>query len=83
MGAKLYANIWQTDFIAIIAPDTGKVTGWIDLTGLNPDPSVLVYPFVLNGIAVNEKTGRLLVTGKCWPHLYEIDLVPRANRPRA
>jgi glutamine cyclotransferase len=74
---KLYANVWQTDFIAIIAPETGKITGWIDLAGLNPDPAVLKYPFVLNGIAVNEATGRLLVTGKHWPAIYEIELVPR------
>lgn len=79
-GEKLYANVWQTNFIAIIAPQSGKITGWIDLTGLNPDPAVLVDPFVLNGIAVNDKTGRLLVTGKCWPHLYEIQLVPRPTR---
>jgi glutaminyl-peptide cyclotransferase len=76
---KLYANVWQTDFIAIIDPRTGKITGWINLTGLNPDPQKLVYPLVLNGIAVNTQTGRLLVTGKCWPHVWEIDLVPPAK----
>lgn len=74
---KLYANVWQTDFIAIIDPGTGKITGWIDLGGLNPDPKVLKYPYVLNGIAYNEATGHLLVTGKHWPAIYEIDLVPR------
>ncbi|MFO1025677.1 MAG: glutaminyl-peptide cyclotransferase [Acetobacteraceae bacterium] len=72
---KLYANVWQTDFIAIIDPESGRITGWIDLTGLNPDPQKLVYPLVLNGIAVNTETGRLLVTGKCWPHVWEIELV--------
>ena len=76
---KIYANVWQTDFIAIIDPRTGKITGWINLTGLNPDPQKLVYPLVLNGIAVNTETGRLLVTGKCWPHVWEIDLVPPAR----
>jgi len=74
---KLFANVWQTDFVAVIAPETGKVIGWIDLTGLNPDPKRLVYPFVLNGIAFNKNTGRLLVTGKCWPNVYEIQLVAR------
>jgi glutamine cyclotransferase len=74
---KLYANVWQTDFIAIIAPDTGQMIGWIDLAGLNPDPQVLKYPYVLNGIAFNDATNRLLVTGKHWPAIYEIDLVPR------
>lgn len=76
-AGKLYANVWQTNFIAIIAPETGKVIGWIDLTGLNPDPGHLVFPCVLNGIAHDRKTGHLLVTGKCWPHAYEIELVER------
>jgi glutaminyl-peptide cyclotransferase len=79
VDGKLYANVWQTDFIAIIAPDTGRITGWIDLTGLNPDTTVLVYPLVLNGIAYNKATGRLLVTGKCWPGVYEIELTGRKN----
>lgn len=77
VDGKLYANVWQTEFIAIIAPDTGRIIGWIDLAGLNPDPQVLKYPYVLNGIAYNDRTGRLLVTGKRWPGIYEIDLVPR------
>lgn len=76
-GGKLYANVWQTDFIAVIAPQTGRIEAWIDLTGLNPEPQVLVYPLVLNGIAVNEHTGRLLVTGKQWPFVYEIELTAR------
>jgi glutamine cyclotransferase len=79
VDGKLYANVWQTNFIAIIAPQSGKIIGWIDLTGLNPDPAVLVSPYVLNGIAYNKATGRLLVTGKCWPHVYEIELVPRTK----
>jgi glutamine cyclotransferase len=80
VDGKLYANIWQTNFIAIIAPQSGKIIGWIDLTGLNPDPAVLVSPYVLNGIAYNKETGRLLVTGKRWPHVYEIDLVLREKQ---
>jgi glutamine cyclotransferase len=76
---KLYANIWETNVIAIIAPDTGRIIGWIDLAGLNPDPKVLQDPFVPNGIAYNEATGRLIVTGKTWPALYEIDLIPRSR----
>jgi glutamine cyclotransferase len=79
VDGRLYANIWQTDFIAIIAPESGRITGWIDLSGLNPEPAVLVYPLVLNGIAWNKDTGRLLVTGKCWPSVYEIELTARKN----
>ncbi len=74
---KLYANVWQTNFIAIIDPVMGKLIGWIDLEGLNPDPKELVYPYVLNGIAYDTETRHLLVTGKCWPHVWEIALVPR------
>ncbi|MBB6306799.1 glutaminyl-peptide cyclotransferase [Xanthobacter tagetidis] len=76
---RLYANVWQTPFIAIIDPAAGTLAGWIDLTGINPDPAALKYPYVLNGIAFDEATGNLLVTGKCWPHVWEIALVPRAG----
>lgn len=72
----LYANVWQTDFLARISPQTGKLTGWIDLTGLNPDPAMLKYPDVLNGIAYDAGTKHLLVTGKRWPSIFEIELVP-------
>lgn len=75
---EIYANVWQTDFIARISSSDGKVTGWIDLTGLNPDPTVLKYPDVLNGIAYDTDTGHLLVTGKRWPSVFEIELVPVA-----
>ncbi|MEP9349849.1 glutaminyl-peptide cyclotransferase [Xanthobacter sp. KR7-225] len=74
---KLYANVWQTPYIAVIDPAAGRLSAWIDLTGLNPEPKVLVYPYVLNGIAFEEASGNLLVTGKCWPHVWEIALVPR------
>jgi glutaminyl-peptide cyclotransferase len=80
---KLYANIWQTNFIAVIDPLTGSVIGWIDLTGINPEPDVLVQPYVLNGIAFNKDTSRLLVTGKCWPNIYEIELVKRTEQSGA
>lgn len=74
---EVYANVWQTHYIARIDPATGKIKAWLDLEGLNPDPMNLVYPFVLNGIAWNDQTKRLLVTGKCWPHIWEIELVRR------
>ena len=75
VNGKLYANVWQTNFIAIIDPASGHITGWLDLTGLNPDPKKLIYPLVLNGIAFDPASGHLLVTGKCWPHVWEIELV--------
>jgi len=74
-GGRVYANIWQTDLIAIIDSDTGQVTGWIDLSGLNPDPATLQGDYVLNGIAAQPLSPNLLVTGKCWPWIYEIQPV--------
>ncbi len=75
IGGRVYANIWQTDLIAIIDPDSGQVTGWIDLSGLNPDPVILRGDYVLNGIAAQPMSPYLLVTGKCWPWIYEIEPV--------
>lgn len=73
---EIYANIWTTDLIARISPETGLITGWIDLTCINPAIMKLRRSGVLNGIAFNKETGALIITGKCWPRLYEIALVP-------
>jgi glutaminyl-peptide cyclotransferase len=77
---EILANVWLTNFIARIDPATGKVTGWIDLTGLmNPaelggDPDATP-----NGIAYDAARDRLFVTGKRWPKLFEIKLVKRGT----
>jgi glutamine cyclotransferase len=72
---EVYANVWQTNFIARIDPRTGSVVGWIDLTGLL-EPKDLTQPVdVLNGIAYNVENDRLFVTGKLWPKLFEIRLL--------
>ncbi|MFO1039564.1 MAG: glutaminyl-peptide cyclotransferase [Geminicoccaceae bacterium] len=76
VDGSIYANVWQTHFIVRIDPSDGKITGWIDLTGINPDPAVLKYPDVLNGIAYKSDTDHLLVTGKRWPSIFEIEMVP-------
>lgn len=76
IDGEVYANVWKTALIARISPDTGAVTGWLNMSGINPDPAVLKDPFVLNGIAYDEKTGHIFITGKCWPKVYEIELVP-------
>jgi glutamine cyclotransferase len=77
----VYSNIWQTDFIAIIDPDTGEVTAWIDLRGLL-EPEDLVEPVdVLNGIAYDADGERLLVTGKLWPKLFEVELISPTGAP--
>lgn len=71
---EILANIWQTDRIARIDPRTGHVTGWIDLTGLLQSGDRRQPVDVLNGIAYDPRTGRLFVTGKWWPKLFEIIL---------
>ena len=76
VDGEIYANIWQTDYIVKFSAETGEVTGWLDMTGLNPDPEKLVYPLVLNGIAYNGESGTLIVTGKKWPNLWHIKLLP-------
>jgi len=72
---EVYANIWRENKIAVINPQTGKVTAWLDLSGIqsseNEDPNN-----VLNGIAYDANENRLFVTGKRWSSLYEIRLVP-------
>jgi glutaminyl-peptide cyclotransferase len=72
---EIYANIWGTDYIARISPDTGKILGWIDLSGLLRS-SRLPSESVLNGIAYDRVGDRLFVTGKSWPRLFEIRLIP-------
>jgi glutamine cyclotransferase len=74
---EIYANVWKTDRIARISPETGEVVGWIDLEGLlRPDDRSRRID-VLNGIAYDVKNDRLFVTGKLWPKVFEIDLVVR------
>ncbi len=73
---EVFANIWQTDNIIRIDPETGDVLGWIDLSGLLPEEERTQQIDVLNGIAYDPETDRLFVTGKLWPKLYEIRLVP-------
>ncbi|MGD8397111.1 MAG: glutaminyl-peptide cyclotransferase, partial [Candidatus Eiseniibacteriota bacterium] len=91
IDGEIYANVWQTDLIARISPATGVVLAWIDLTGLlggRRFPAGPVFDHqevvqvgaerqdVLNGIAYDPDGDRLFVTGKLWPSLFEIELVP-------
>ena len=77
---EIYANIWQTERIARIDPKTGKVVGWIDCSGLlAPSDRIEGYTDVLNGIAYDAAGDRLFVTGKRWPKLFEIKLVPKSG----
>jgi glutamine cyclotransferase len=74
---EIYANIWHENRIARISPSTGRVLGWIDLTGLLKPGEVSDPEAVLNGIAYDAKADGLFVTGKLWPKLFEIKIVPK------
>jgi glutamine cyclotransferase len=73
----IYANVWQTDRIAIIRPDDGRVVGWIDLSGLLAPEDRHARVDVLNGIAYDAEGDRLFVTGKYWPKLFQIQLIKK------
>jgi len=70
---EIYANVWQTDTIVRIAPDSGRVLGWIDLRGLL-GTAERSTDAVLNGIAYDAARDRLFVTGKLWPKVFEIKI---------
>jgi glutamine cyclotransferase len=77
---SIYANIWLKNELAIINPQNGQVKAWIDLSGLPAEATSNSNPnAVLNGIAYDQQTNRLFVTGKDWPSLYQINLVPEIN----
>lgn len=73
---EIYSNIWHSDRIARISPATGNVLGWINLTGLLTSSERSTPEAVLNGIAYDAAHDRLFVTGKLWPKLFEIKIVP-------
>jgi len=82
---EVLANVWQTNRIARISPSTGRVLGWIDLSGLLTPREAQVAEAaggVLNGIAYDAQGDRLFVTGKLWPKLFEITVVS-SPRPDA
>jgi glutaminyl-peptide cyclotransferase len=76
---EIWANVWHTDRIARISPITGRVLGWIDLAGLLPLEDHGPHVDVLNGIAHDPAANRIFVTGKHWPKLFEIDVIPIAK----
>ncbi|MBK9303389.1 MAG: glutaminyl-peptide cyclotransferase [bacterium] len=73
-GGLVWANVWLTDFIARIDPASGAVVDWLDLTGLLTREQELAAD-VLNGIAVDGVSGRIFVTGKFWPSVFEIEVL--------
>jgi glutamine cyclotransferase len=71
---EIYANVWHRNVVARIDPQTGRVKGWVDFSGLLKPGDVTDEEAVLNGIAYDEATDRLFVTGKLWPKLFEVRL---------
>ena len=69
---EIWANIWMTDRIVRVSPNTGEVNAWIDLSSLYPASQRMPPADVMNGIAYDKATRRIYITGKKWPRLYQI-----------
>jgi glutamine cyclotransferase len=77
IDGQIFANVYLTQKIARISPETGQVTGWLDLAGLRNQLTKPNRADVLNGIAHDTATGHLLVTGKYWPQMFEIQVAKK------
>lgn len=77
IDGKIWANVYTSDMILIIDPATGKVEATVDCSGLLPESLRKPDTDVLNGIAYNPADGRLYLTGKNWPRLYEVKIVEK------
>ena len=75
IDGRIWAKVYTTNLILIIDPATGVTEGIIDLTGLLPAEDRRPGTDVLNGIACDPATGRIFVTGKNWPKLFEIEIL--------
>jgi glutamine cyclotransferase len=76
---EIYANVWHSERIARISPKDGHVIAWIDMSGLLPENEKIDSESVLNGIAYDAQHDRIFVTGKQWPTVFEIKVVPRGR----
>ncbi len=74
VDGQIFANIYLTDKVARISPESGQVTGWLDLSGLRHQLTPRGRSEALNGIARDPATGNLIVTGKYWPQMFELKL---------
>lgn len=77
IDGKIWANVYTADEIVIINPKDGKIEGVIDCRGLLPRNLHTAETDVLNGIAYNPEDGKIYLTGKNWPKLYEVRLVEK------
>ncbi len=74
---RIWANVYTTEQVVIIDPQSGRVEGIVDLTGLLPEKERTATTDVLNGIAYDKEQKRILVTGKNWSKVFEIEIIPR------
>jgi glutaminyl-peptide cyclotransferase len=81
VDGQILANVWKTPWIAQIDPATGEVTGWIDASPLVSEVGSSDPEEVLNGIAVDGESGRLWLTGKRWPTVFEVRIMPGTLLP--
>ncbi|ACU02503.1 glutaminyl-peptide cyclotransferase [Pedobacter heparinus] len=81
IDGKIYANVYTKNIIVVIDPESGVIEKQIDFSGLLPADYFKTDDErgnnVLNGIAWDKAGKRLFVTGKKWPHLFEVKLVPK------
>ena len=77
---RIYANVWHTNVMIFIDPASGVITGMVNLTGLSSVADAVGQESVLNGIAYDAQHDRLFVTGKNWPKLFEIRVLPAGFR---
>jgi glutamine cyclotransferase len=75
IDGAIWANVWYEDRIAKISPDDGQIMAWVDLTHVYPS-NQRNKEAVLNGIAYDAESKKIFITGKNWPQLYEIELLP-------
>jgi glutamine cyclotransferase len=80
IDGKLYSNVYQTNKIAIINPNSGVVESYIDATGILPKSDNYTNTDVLNGIAWDKQGKRLFITGKKWDKLFEIKMTPAKGK---
>lgn len=79
VNGQVLANIWMTDYVVRIDPVSGKVVGVIDLSRIHRESGATGSNQVANGIAFDQRNGKLYMTGKEWPALFEVKLVPAAE----
>ncbi len=76
---ELWANVWMNERIARIDPNDGQVIGWVDASGLLSPEEVTTRTDVLNGVAYDAMNGRIFITGKNWPKVFEIEMPSRQS----